>query len=131
MPGKPGPLQAAREDHDAVVKLVQDLVRIPSRGGIDPYGPVLDCMASWLARHGLTCRRLAGAEGTTVALTSEVTGNGPGPRYVLDACLDTAPFGDENAWTYPSASGQITGGWLHGRGSADSKAGAAILARIS
>ena len=131
MPGNPGPLRAAREDHDAVVKFIQDLVRIPSRGGIDPYGPVLDRMASWLARHGLPCRRLGGTEGMTVALASEVTGNGPGPRYVLDACLDTAPFGDESTWTYPPASGQISGGWLHGRGSADSKAGAAIFAHVA
>ena len=130
-PGYPDPLQAACGDHDAVVRLVQELVRIPSRGGIDPYGPVLDCMASWLARQGLTCRRLAGTGGTTVALASEVTGNGPGPRYVLDACLDTAPFGDESAWTCPPASGQITGGWLQGRGSADSKAGAAIFAHVA
>jgi acetylornithine deacetylase/succinyl-diaminopimelate desuccinylase-like protein len=50
---------------------------------------------------------------------------------VLDACLDTAPFGDEAAWTYPPASGQITGGWLHGRGSSDSKAGAAIFAHLA
>ena len=131
MPRDPGPLQAAREDHDAVVKLVQDLVRIPSRGGIDSYGPVLDCMASWLAGHGLPCRRLARADGATVALASEVIGNGPGPRYVLDACLDTAPFGDESAWTCPPTSGQISDGWLHGRGSADSKAGAAIFAHVA
>ncbi len=114
-----------------MVKLIQDLVRIPSRGGIDPYDPVLDCMASWLAEHGLPCRRLAGTGGMTVALASGVTGNGPGPRYVLDACLDTAPFGDENAWTYPPDSGQINSGWLHGRGSADSKAGAAIFAHVA
>jgi succinyl-diaminopimelate desuccinylase len=50
---------------------------------------------------------------------------------VLDACLDTAPFGDETAWTYPPTSGEITGGWLHGRGSSDSKAGAAIFAHIA
>lgn len=130
-PGILRPPHAAREDHDAVVKLAQDLVRIPSRGGIDPYDPVLDYMASWLARHGLPCQRLAGAGGTTVALTCEITGAAPGPRYVLDACLDTAPFGDEDAWTYPPASGEITGGWLHGRGSSDSKAGAAIFAHIA
>ena len=98
-------LQAAREDYDAVVTLTRDLVRIPSRGGIDPYEPVLTCMAAWLAGHG--------------------------PRFVLDACLDTAPFGDEAAWTYPPASGQITRGWLHGRGSAASKAGAAIFAHVA
>jgi succinyl-diaminopimelate desuccinylase len=124
-------LQAAREDHDAVVKLARELVRIPSRGGIDPYDPVLAYMASWLDEHGLPCRRLVGPAGTTVALTCEVPGSGPGPRYVLDACLDTAPFGDENAWTYPPTSGEIIGGWLHGRGSSDSKTGAAIFAHVA
>ena len=39
--------------------------------------------------------------GATVALTCEVPGGRPAPRFVLDACLDTAPFGDEAAWTYP------------------------------
>jgi succinyl-diaminopimelate desuccinylase len=127
----PGSLQAAGDDYASVVKLTRDLVRIPSRGGIDPYDAVLDCMASWLAEHDLRCRRLAGPGGTTVALSCEITGTGRGPRYVLDACLDTAPFGDETAWTYPPTSGEITGGWLHGRGSSDSKAGAAIFAHVA
>jgi len=88
-------------------------------------------MAAWLADHGLACRQLSGPEGAVVALTCEVAGGRPGPRYVLDACLDTAPFGDEAAWTYPPLSGEITGGWLHGRGSSDSKAGAAIFAHVA
>jgi succinyl-diaminopimelate desuccinylase len=123
--------QAACEDQDAVVKLTRELVRIPSRGGIDPYEPVLDCMSSWLAERGLACRFLRGHGGETVALACEVEGAAPGPRYVLDACLDTAPFGDETCWTCPPASGEITDGWMHGRGTADSKAGAAIFAHVA
>ena len=102
-------LQAAGEDFADVVKLTRELVRVPSRGGIDSYDPVLETMAAWLADHGLACRRLAGPDGAVVALTCEVSGGRPGPRYVLDACLDTAPFGDEAAWTYPPLSGEITG----------------------
>ena len=129
--GRDGALaEAAREDHGSVVELARDLVRIPSRGGIDSYDPVLECMASWLDAHGLECRRVEGVGRTTVALACEVTGSGPGPRYVLDACLDTAPFGDEQAWKYPPVSGEISGGWLHGRGSSDSKVGAAIFAHV-
>jgi succinyl-diaminopimelate desuccinylase len=124
-------LRAAREDYDTVAELTRRLVRIRSRGGIDSYGPVLECMSAWLGEHGLACRRVAGPSGATVALACEVPGGRPGPRFVLDACLDTAPFGDEAAWTYPPASGQIAGGWLHGRGSADSKAGAAIFAHVA
>lgn len=124
------PRGAARQDHSSVVKLAQELVRIPSLAGIDPYDPVLECMAAWLEGHGLACRRLAGPGGATVALACEVAGTTPGPRYVLDACLDTAPFGDETAWAYPPTSGEIVDGWLHGRGSADSKTGAAIFAHV-
>jgi succinyl-diaminopimelate desuccinylase len=88
-------------------------------------------MSAWLGEHGLACHRVAGPGGATVALTCEVPGGKPGPRFVLDACLDTAPFGDEAAWTHPPTSGQIAGGWLHGRGSSDSKAGAAIFAHVA
>jgi len=105
-------LQAAREDYDAVVTLTRDLVRIPSRGGIDPYEPVLACMAARLAEHGLSCRRLAGRGGATVALTCEVPGGRPGPRFVLDACLDTAPFGDEAAGTSPGIGRSPAGGCM-------------------
>lgn len=124
-------LKLAVEDHNSVVELTHELVRIPSRGGIDPYDPVLDYMAGWLGEHGLTCHPLTGPGGTTVALTCEALGTHPGPRYVLDACLDTAPFGDESAWTFPPTSGEIMRGWMHGRGSADSKVGAAVFAHIA
>jgi succinyl-diaminopimelate desuccinylase len=63
------------------------------------------CTAVWLGEHGMA-RRLAGPGGTTVALTCKVSGERAGPRYVLDACLDTASFGDEAAWTYPPTSGE-------------------------
>src|ERR1022692_1084627 len=126
-----GPMESAREDSDAVVNLTRELVQIPSRGGIDPYDPVLDYMSSWLSEHGLASRRLTAPDGTTTALTCEIVGDRPGPRFVLDACLDTASFGDEAAWTYPPTSGEITGGWLHGRGCSDSKAGAAIFAHVA
>jgi succinyl-diaminopimelate desuccinylase len=124
------PAKAAVEDHDSVVALTQSLVRVPSRGGVDPYDPVLEAMASWLDGHGLECRRLSGPGGRTVALVCEVVGDRPGPRWVLDACLDTAPFGDEAAWSRSPTSGEIVDGWMYGRGSADSKVGAAVFAHI-
>lgn len=96
-----GSLRAAREGYDAVVKLTRRLMRVPSRGGIDPFRPVLECMSAWLSECGLACRRLAGPGEATVALTCEVPGGRPGPRFVLDTCLDTAPFADETAWAYP------------------------------
>jgi succinyl-diaminopimelate desuccinylase len=121
---------AAQEDHATVVRLTRDLVRIPSRAGIDSYSPLLDHMTQWLGERGLSCQQLIGSSGDVVALSCEVAGK-PGPHYVLNACLDTAPFGDESAWTLSPTSGEIIDGWLHGRGAADSKAGAAIFAHIA
>ncbi len=123
--------RAAQEDHDSVIGLIRELVRIPSRAGADPYGPVLECVSAWLDGHGLRPRLLSRPGRETVAMVCEISGGEPGPRYVLDACLDTAPFGDEAAWTYPPVSGEIHGGWLHGRGACDSKAGASIFAHVA
>ncbi len=124
-------LAAAKEDHESVIELTRDLVAIPSRGGIDPYEPVLDRIGNWLTQRGLPTTVLKDAIGATVGLTCEIRGSRPGPRWVFDACLDTAPFGDEHAWTHPPTSAVIGDGWLYGRGSADSKSGAAIFCHIA
>jgi hypothetical protein len=70
-------LHAAHEDHDSVVALTHDLVRIPSRAGIDPYGPVLECMATWLSGHGLRPRLLPAPGGATAAMVCEISSGQP------------------------------------------------------
>ena len=121
---------AVPEDHESVIALTRELVAIPSRGGLDPYEPVLDHVGAWLTQRGLPVTVLK--DGTNpVGLTCEITGGRPGPRWVLDACLDTAPFGDVNAWTHPPTSAIIDDGWLWGRGSADSKSGVAIFCHVA
>ena len=123
--------KAADDDQAGVVALSQRLIQTPSRGGIDPYDPVIDMVMSWLTEHGLAGRRLQGSGDTTVGLACDIPGAHPGPRYVLDACLDTAPFGDPSLWQRPPTSGVIEDGWLHGRGSSDSKTAVAIFAHIA
>ncbi|TDC27985.1 M20 family peptidase [Streptomyces sp. 8K308] len=127
----PDPLALAKEDHDTVLDLTQDLVRVPSRAGIDPYEPVIAALSTWMRDRGLAPHVLHDATGTPVAVTAEVAGALPGPRWVLDACLDTAPYGDEAAWTHPPTSGLLEGGWLWGRGSSDSKAAVATFCHIA
>jgi succinyl-diaminopimelate desuccinylase len=67
----------------------------------------------------------------SVALVCDITGRHPGPRYILNACLDTAPFGDSVSWRHAPTSGAIEDGWLYGRGSADSKAAIAIFVHLA
>lgn len=113
-----------------LVELTRDLVRAPSRGGIDPYGPVVDVLAGWLRGAGLEPRVLSDGLGP-VAVAVDVEGQRPGRHLVLDACLDTASLGDEAAWTVDPFGGDLVDGWLYGRGAADSKSGAAVFAHVA
>jgi succinyl-diaminopimelate desuccinylase len=83
-------LRAAGEDFADVVKLTQGLVRVPSRGGTDSYDPALETTAAWLSERGLACRQLTGPDGGVVALTCEVAGGHPGPRYVAEVTVSPA-----------------------------------------
>lgn len=103
-------LQAAREDYDAVVKLTGIWCGFPAAGD-RPLRAGAGVHGGLAGRARPVMPSASQAGGATVALTCEVPGGRPGPRFVLDACLDTPPFGDEAAWTYPPASGQITRGW--------------------
>jgi succinyl-diaminopimelate desuccinylase len=123
-------LQDARRRRGSVLELAAQLVKVPSRGGVDDYGPVLAVMEDWLSVHALPSRRLTDASGEVVGLLCVLEGGSPGPTWVLDACLDTAPVGDESAWLFPVLAGDVVDGWLRGRGSADSKSGAAVFAHV-
>ncbi|MGW3142546.1 M20 family metallopeptidase [Streptomyces sp. NPDC001139] len=113
------------------VELARELIRRPSRGGIDDHGPVLTVLDDWLGARDLPRRRLRDDSGRTVALLVEIAGGRPGPWWTLDACVDTAPYGDEGAWSFPPTAGDVVDGWLRGRGAADSKLAAALFCRIA
>jgi succinyl-diaminopimelate desuccinylase len=126
---QPNPLEQARSDQQSVIRLARRLIRIPSRAGIDPYEPILAELEAWLRRRRVQPQLLVD-DGRPVGLVCDVVGDQPGPHLVLDACVDTAPFGDETAWAHSPTSGAVADGWLHGRGSADCKTAAAIFCHL-
>jgi len=113
-----------------IVGFIQELVRIPSRGGVDSYEPVISRVERWLGDHGIPCSRLQDPTQGSVGLYAIVQGNTPEPLYAINATLDTAGFGDESLWTVPALSGEIRGNWLFGRGAGDSKAAVAIFCHV-
>ncbi len=122
----------AEADHQSVISMIQELVQIPSRGGLDPYDAIIDHLVQGFANIGLSTRQLKDKQsGRTVGLVCDIPGGHAGPRYVLDACLDTAPFGNPHAWRYPPTSATVVDGWLYGRGAADSKAAIAIFMHLA
>jgi succinyl-diaminopimelate desuccinylase len=123
--------QTAEARAESVVELAQELIRRPSRAGIDGYGPILGVLEDWLTARRLPHRRLHDGAGALVGLLVEIPGGRPGSWWTLDACVDTAPYGDEAAWSFPPDSGDIADGWLLGRGAADSKLAAAMFCHIA
>ncbi|MGF1646111.1 MAG: M20 family metallopeptidase [Kineosporiaceae bacterium] len=87
-------------------------------------------MTTWLRAAGLAPRVLSDG-GIPVAVVCDIHGERPGPRYLLDACLDTAGYGDETAWTRPPLSAEVADGWMHGRGTSDSKVAVATFCHIA
>lgn len=129
--GRPAIAQAAAPPVDSIIALAQRLVRIPSRGGEDDPGPILEAVHSWLSEHSVSATILRSPARAPVAVVGEVVGGRPGPTYCLDACIDTAPFGDPDTWTTSPTSGDVIDGALYGRGAADSKIAAAIFAHLA
>jgi succinyl-diaminopimelate desuccinylase len=116
---------------DEIVRLIQDLVRIPSQGFHDPLDPILDALAGWHDTHGLSWRFLDDRSGRRVALLASVDSGRPGPTLCLDACLDTAPVGWPEAWRDDPFSARIVDGKIYGRGVADSKAAVTIFSHLA
>jgi succinyl-diaminopimelate desuccinylase len=115
---------------NSILELARELVRIPSRAGEDPPQPIVSAIRSWLERHDLHTAVLH-SRGEPVAVMATVEGAHPGPTYCLNACLDTAPFGEESVWKHPPTAARLEGGRLYGRGAADSKMAVAIFSHLA
>jgi succinyl-diaminopimelate desuccinylase len=116
---------------DSIIALVQALVRIPSRAIEDDLAPIARCIEDWFIAHGIRHRVLRADSGAPLGVYAEVQGaRGAGRWTVLDATLDTAGFGALDSWRHAPTAAIIEDGWLHGRGSADSKAGVALFAHL-
>lgn len=122
--------EPAESVHQSIVRLASRLVRIPTRAGVDDYQRAVDLVLGCLSGVGLNPHLLTGDQGEPLAIAAQV-GTGQGPHYVLDAPLDTADTGDLDAWARYPFSGDTHDGWLHGRGSADSKTAVSIFAHLA
>ncbi|MBI1757794.1 MAG: peptidase dimerization domain-containing protein [Actinobacteria bacterium] len=73
---------AATSDYPSVLELLRDLVRTPSRGGIDDYGPVVRIVESWLCNAKLAPRVLNGPA-SPLAVVCDVASGSPGPDTIV------------------------------------------------
>ena len=115
----------------SITDLLRALVRIPSRADEDDLDQVCLHLEDWFRDRRVPVRVLTAKSGQRLGIYVEAAGKTTaGPWTVLNGTLDTAGFGDPSAWTFDPTRAEIDDGWIHGRGSADSKAAVSVFSHL-
>ncbi len=120
---------------DELVKLTQDLIRIPSVNPPGDYGVISEKMAELYRAEGLDPVIIQAPQDEVEALglswprpnvVALAEGSGRKPVFCLDAHMDVVGPGDESLWTHPPFAGHFVDGRVYGRGAEDTKGHLAI-----
>ena len=111
--------ERAAELGDYTARNLSELVRIPSLSGEEEA--VITRLAALCEDAGFDEVRVDGL-GNLIARVG-----GGAKTLAIDAHIDTVDTGDRSQWRLAPYSGQIEGGYVHGRGSVDQKGGAASM----
>ena len=112
-------------DREDAVRLLSDLVRIPT---LNPPGtelPGAELLARELAERGFhpELREIAPNRANVIA---RLPGSGEAPSLLFNGHIDVVPPG-ELPWKHPPFAAMIEGGRLYGRGASDMKSGMAAM----
>lgn len=109
---------------DDIVRLAQDLVRIPSiNTGVMPTGnetPVCEFAKDWLNVDGIDSEILESTHGRG-NLISGIAGTSGKSGLMFMSHVDVVPVEDESKWRFPPFSATVHDGRIYGRGVADCK----------
>jgi succinyl-diaminopimelate desuccinylase len=111
-----------------ILDFAVELVRIPTA---NPPGEELraaELVGRFLTRPGVEVRLQRVTEGRANVI-ARLRGRGTQPALVFSGHLDTVPVGPD-AWSSPPYGGDVRGGRLFGRGSADMKGAIAAMAVV-
>lgn len=111
---------------DELIKLTQNLVRIPSVSGVDPEEKIADFISKKAQEYGLFPQVIAidrRRPNLVVDLSRQV--DKTKPYFLLVGHMDTIGVGEIDNWRYYPFSAHQSGGRIYGRGVIDMKAGIA------
>ena len=118
-------LSQVDDAQDDIVRLEQDLVRIPSvNTGFMPTGnetAVCEYISDWLGAEGVESEIIESVPGRG-NIVARVRGRSGQAGLMFMAHLDVVPVEDETKWTYPPFSATVANGRVYGRGASDCKA---------
>ena len=123
-------MAASRRVFANIHRLLAALVATPSQALANDLSAIVKVLCHWLDEHGVAYA-LAGPPKRPSAIVINPPQSADEEVLVLNACVDTAPVGDIAQWQHAPFAATEHDGWLYGRGSADSKAAAAIFCEIA
>jgi succinyl-diaminopimelate desuccinylase len=109
-------------ERDDIIRICQELVRIPSENPPGDTRDVLRYITDLLSRHGLEYEAVAPVQ-EWPNLVASFDGANPGRHLVLNGHMDVFPAGDPALWADGPFSGTLRDGKIFGRGINDMKAG--------
>jgi len=106
------------------LSIARDLIRCPSVTPAD--AGALGVLEKVLGQAGFTCHRVTFSEPGFADVDNLYARIGTeAPHITFAGHTDVVPPGDESAWSVGAFSGEVRGGFLHGRGAVDMKGGIA------
>ena len=118
-------------DIDLLIRLTQDLVRIPSQ---NPPGYEKGCaeyIHSTLNQWGVETRMISEPFPHRPQVMATVNGKEAGLTLILNGHMDVVPEGSRSQWKYDPYGGVVEGGKIYGRGSSDMKGGLAAMMMLA
>jgi putative selenium metabolism hydrolase len=106
---------------DSLVAFTRSLIRCPSRFGEEEA--VVGLILTQMTEVGFD-RTWRDANGSAIGI---IEGKLPGPTILLDGHCDTVGVAPGVTWTHDPFGGEIEGGFIYGRGTADMKGALAAM----
>ncbi len=119
------------EEADDLQSLARELVRIPTENPPGNEKPAAEFVYEWFTARGIDATRVEKPDPDRPQVGARIEPDESPtetdfPTLVLNGHLDVVPAGDRNAWSVDPFGGEINGGRLYGRGSADMKTSVAL-----
>ncbi len=117
--------QQVLERQDELVRLVSDLLRIPSENPDGEQLTVIRFVEQYLKDSGIACERVEVSSDYPCVLAK--MGSDDGFSIILNGHVDVVPAGKREGWKFDPFCGDVVDGKIRGRGASDMKAGVAGL----
>jgi succinyl-diaminopimelate desuccinylase len=118
-----------RDEEDSVIKLTQELVKIPSVNPPGDVGEIVGFLSDYFDDLGFSYEKIEPKRGA-ITLYLKCGATEDDDFLHINGHIDVVPPGERDRWSRDPFSGDIVDGYLYGRGSSDMKSGTAVAIKV-